>query len=292
MTFAPPVYASLTSIPSRLDRILQINLKSLLQQDYPNFQGALVTLPLNNRRGQPQPKELPTWLTQQADQVHVIRPEQDHGPIMKWLGPTHDATLPEDAWIFVCDDDQQYRTSFLSECIQVLQTLPKEQRNKTFTNTHSPNVLRFFGVPQMLWGFQGVLIPLQALKDLAQIHAREASALPDCCWRIDDDVVATWLRRSQYQARYVPSGLSKYSEETVDGLGADQWQRLNDRHACHMALNPDYSSNIAIVVVSAVVAVLVLVVLLQWWQSVKSKPQTRSTFKANYSSFNVFPSGA
>ena len=47
-----PVYVSLTSIPSRVSRILDANLQSLLTQDHP-VERIVVTIPTVNYRGQP-----------------------------------------------------------------------------------------------------------------------------------------------------------------------------------------------------------------------------------------------
>lgn len=265
--FAPPVYASVTSIPSRVERILEPNLHHLLQQTYAHFQGILLTLPQTNRRGQAQPVALPPGLTQNP-RIQVFRPEQDSGPIMKWLGPAQANMLPADAWVFVCDDDQQFEPAFVADCVARLGALPADQRATAFTNTPTQrHILGLFGVRQMLWGYQGVLVPLAALRVLQQQYEQEAAALPACCWNIDDDVVATWLYRAGYRVQPVPSGLSKYSIEAVDSLGADLWQRTRDRHYCHRVLNAtEYTGNLAAVLTAAVVAVIVLVVGLVGWK--------------------------
>jgi len=183
-----PVYISLTTIPSRLNRIVQDNLLHLLKQDFPVEQ-IFLTVPLENMRGQPAPEKLPEFLSQSplAERVTVLRPRRDLGPIMKYLGFL-EANTPEDCWVFVCDDDQKYATALVKNMV-ARATL--ENPRQVYTHGWSEWLIR--GVH----GYSGVLIHKQALEALQQDVER--NGVPDCCAKIDDDYVSILLHRNKFQ---------------------------------------------------------------------------------------------
>lgn len=101
------IYASLTTIPSRLDKIDE-PLRAILKDD---FEGVFLNLPLESRRGRPYPQESIDALVKRMDSKKLIitRVDVDHGPITKLVGSLH-RVEPGD-FIVVFDDDRVAKKS-------------------------------------------------------------------------------------------------------------------------------------------------------------------------------------
>jgi len=96
------IYASLTTIPSRLDKIDE-PLKSILRD---RFDGVFLNLPYKSRRGREYPQEAIDALVRRmdSDKLIITRVDHDHGPITKLVGSL-DRINPED-FVVVFDDDR------------------------------------------------------------------------------------------------------------------------------------------------------------------------------------------
>jgi hypothetical protein len=260
--FRPRVDISLTTIPTRLDRIVQESLLDLLQQDYP-VTTIYLTVPKTNMRGQPVKNVMPEWLSQEplASKVTVLRPDHDYGPIMKWVGAAAAITDPN-GWVFVCDDDVRYDHHYISTCVEEAAKVPSNERSKCLFNTNlfdnvTENV-QIFNI-DLLWGVHGVFVPQLFIE---YIHNNFDTSLPNCCLRIDDDVVSVMARDGGYKKVSIPHGLNVgHALITLqpDALSTS-YNKISDRHKCHSRINPDYGDNLLVVVI--VLACLLFVMLI------------------------------
>jgi hypothetical protein len=264
MSFHPDVYISLTSIPSRLNRLVRDSLLDLIQQDYDKLQQIFITLPLENMRGQKVDPKLPDWLFEEPlkSKVTISRPDKDYGPIMKWIG-AHDL-LPENSWVFVCDDDVRYDHHYISLCVEKAGKITDEkQRNKSLFNTSifdnlTENV-QIFSI-DLIWGVHGVLVSSEFIR---YIHEKFNYKLPPCCLRIDDDVVSVLARDGGYKKVPIPHGLdigNALMNLQGDALSTS-YNKLKDRHECHAIINPTYYDNLVIVICILSPVLLLLFIL-------------------------------
>jgi hypothetical protein len=200
----------------------------------------------------------------------VLRPEKDYGPIMKWIGAY--AELPEGSWVFVCDDDVRYHHGYINLCVSEAAKITNEvDRNRSLFNADlfdnlTENVV-FFGI-DLLWGVHGVFVPQNFIAKVGEKFDRTS---PDCCLRIDDDVVSVIARDEGYKKVGILHGLDvghalrTYQSDSL----CSSYNKAQDRHNCHSRINPVYGDNllITVIVLSCLLFVLILgtLVLGVWW---------------------------
>jgi hypothetical protein len=184
------VYVSLTTIPSRVSRILEANLQSLFTQDYP-VERIVVTLPTVNFRGQPCDTVDVSFLDRYP-KVICHRPNYDWGPVMKYVGCLEHIPDPE-ALVFICDDDQRYASNRISNLV-----------NRWYELNDPNAILGYVGSGIQSWatslytvyGVRGVLVPKAAIVDLDAVLKR--TELPRWCAMNDDVFACIFLRRAGY----------------------------------------------------------------------------------------------
>jgi hypothetical protein len=255
--FQPEVFISLTTIPSRVNRILQHCLDGLMLQTYP-VTTILLTIPKRNMRGQKASKVLPTWLSEEPyrSKITLLRPETDYGPICKYIGGVH--LVPENAWVFVGDDDQQYVPDGIARMVAAAGELPQETRNTYVLNSNLAfeSTQRFSF--RLISGFLGVFVPASFLRVIDQEFDPN---LPLHALRIDDDLVSIYARDNGFFVHNGPCVINwkhYFAHTPKDGLGRS-YNRFQDRHLTHMLLNPAYVTNLrnAVIVSSVLLTVLV-----------------------------------
>lgn len=278
--FLPDVFVSFTTIPSRLHLVK--NNESLFLQDYPNLKTIFLTLPMNNMRGQPSVKELPTWLNEEPflSRVKVVRPEKDYGPIMKYVGAVDE--IPDDSFVFVCDDDRYYKKDFISRCVAAMGKVDNERRKKIIVNGYEM-FDDMIGIDQsifhldFLYGYDGLLLHKDFLK---HVKSQPLDNLKTCCLRNDDDVVSVWARDDGYKKVSISSGLDTSKQpHDIDALSTS-YDRAADRHACQAMINSQYADGLltAIIVLSIftflfLISFLVMFVL--WYRKRKTYRQVQ-----------------
>ena len=266
--FSPDVYISLTTIPTRLDRIVKERLLDLCQQDYTGIKKIFITIPLNNMRGQKAIKNLPTWFEDEPfkSKIAVLRPTVDHGPIMKWIGAVN--VIPRNSWVFVCDDDVRYRHDYIRQCVDIASKCT--HKNQTIFNADLNTEAIAIYKMRLILGVEGVFVHSNFINLVDHNFDR---SLPKCCLRIDDDVVSIIARDNGYTKKQIPPGINliqaiKDSAMQADSLSGS-YNRTKDRHKCHAIINPDYADGLldyvtgfSISTIVLFIIVIVLVVLL------------------------------
>lgn len=242
----PDVYILLTSIPSRVARILTPNVRHLAQQDYGNVKHIVVTVPTVNMRGQASTGKEDTILhaleAEHGGKVIVHRPAFDHGPIMKYIGGVQFVPDRADVLVFVCDDDQAYALSRVSELVAQWFAYPPLTRARTVISNHTRLVLNTFDESfRSVFGAYGVLMPATALHAIARgVGAKTLR----CCALNDDIHVGLLLHKAGYSIRAVLSQASPFqggepNHEESDALHTmhSYARKLFDMYHCHWSLN-------------------------------------------------------
>uniref|UniRef100_A0A6C0CMK9 Glycosyltransferase 2-like domain-containing protein n=1 Tax=viral metagenome TaxID=1070528 RepID=A0A6C0CMK9_9ZZZZ len=260
-SYQPPVYVSLTTIPSRI-HLIRDNLTILANQTYKNCKGILLIVPENNMRGFKWTQELPAWL-QDIPNLQVVRPKHDRGPIMKYIGAVIENRIPTDSWMFVCDDDIEYKPNAIQIFVDGLNEHPISDKTIVSHNDHSASLMWVYGVEpkSLITGFAGVLVNQKFAHDI--LHELPEK-MTECCSRIDDDVVTAIANRLGY-VKYMTKtpAFERISQKAPDPL--NDTNRIWDRHVCHSSMNEAYAENtlnlLAIISAFFLVSLLVMVFL-------------------------------
>lgn len=228
-------------------------------QTYP-ITTILLTIPKRNMRGQEVSESLPVWLSEEpyCSKITVLRPETDYGPICKYIGGVH--LLPENAWVFVGDDDQQYVPDGIARMVAAAGELPQETRNRYVLNSNLGfESTQRFSI-RLISGFLGVLVSASFVRVINQEFDPD---LPLHALRIDDDLVSIYARDNGFFVHNGPSVLDfdnyeKASRMNKDGL-CHSFDRYQDRHMTHTLVNRAYITNLrnAVIVSSVLLTILV-----------------------------------
>jgi hypothetical protein len=218
----PRTVISLTTIPGRYDR-LRHTLKYLREQDYP-VAAIYLTLPWISRRFNAPYPELPADI---AEQVTVVRVDQDYGPICKIVGALLREPDPQ-TLIVTVDDDIVYSPNLVSSLVLESQKHPKAGISGSGIflsggvmaysyhchSAYDSNFFLDFQIPdtgrpvEILCGFSGVLYPRSAFPNAGATEPTlEHHLVPLLKWVqhseeifLNDDVLlSAWLSSEGYQ---------------------------------------------------------------------------------------------
>ena len=260
-SYSPPVYVSLTTIPSRI-HLIRDNLMILAHQTYKNCKGILLVVPENNIRGFKWDQELPAWL-QEIPNLQVVRPIHDRGPIMKYIGAVMDNKIPADAWMFICDDDIEYKPNAVEIFVDGLNQTTFSEKTIVSHNDSRTSFMWVYGVEpeSLITGFAGVLVHQNFAHDILRELPPKMS---ECCTRIDDDMVTAIAKRLGY-VKYKTKLPAFESTAQKAPNPLNNTNRLWDRHVCHSGMSETYAENTLklLVIISSyfLVSLLVMVFL-------------------------------
>jgi hypothetical protein len=225
------IIASMTTIPSRIDRIRPV-LDSILAQSVAT-RHIEMNIPFFCVRTE-EPYVIPDWLQTMKD-VHIHRTE-DYGAITK-VAPTllrhrHD----QDTYIWSVDDDCAYPSNQL----ELLYLWLRKDEHRILTrhggNARPDGSIQFIygdGEVSMFEGFGGVLYPPGCIAEDFADYVRMTSENAEC--RISDDVVLSFYfnsrgipifihNRPTDAVPFLPTGWQSYSDEK------DALRQQNDGH--------------------------------------------------------------
>ena len=204
-----PIVASLTTIPPRQSEC-KASIDSLINQVDHIY---LAVSTEYNRFGSFAP---PDYLKSEpyASKVTVCI-GNDYGPASKYIG----TTPPNDIWVFICDDDQEYAPDLID-------------RMRASITTHGVYQNHYESIKQktsggMVHGYVGNLIHSSVLEGLRSFP------LPDCARFVDDQWVSMFCKIRGISV--MPTGVEAYSEifkVTQNGhekLGTHSLSGLNTR---------------------------------------------------------------
>ena len=212
------VVASLTTIPPR-EAECRAAIDSLLHQ----VDHVYVAVSHTYRRfGEYAP---PEYLTQEpyASKVTLCFGD-DHGPASKYIG----TTPPDDAWVFVCDDDQEYAPDLIDRMRRSVEAVGIYQNHY-----HSIQQKTSGG---MVHGYVGNLVHSSVLKGLRTFP------LPECARFVDDQWVSMYCKLNNVLVmpteaetyaeifKVTQNGHEKLGTHSLSGLGtrADRVRELEE----------------------------------------------------------------
>lgn len=153
--------ASLTTIPPRLERDCREAVNSLQSQ----VDAIYLSVPDSYTRFGS--CTLPEW----TSSIHVCR-GADLGPATKYLGALD--AIPKGAWVFVCDDDQVYRSDLIARMKQSVETIG------VYQNHFRPIQEKTSG--GLIHGYVGLLIHESCLRKLRDFPLPDAARFVDDQW--------------------------------------------------------------------------------------------------------------
>ena len=211
-----PIVASLTTIPPR-ESECRATIDSLLHQ----VDHVYLAISSNYRRfGEYSP---PEYLKQEpyASKVTVCIGE-DYGPASKYIG----STPPDDTWVFVCDDDQEYAPNIIDRMRSSVTQVAIYQNHYASIKEKTSG--------GMVHGYVGNLVHSSVLKGLRSFP------LPDCARFVDDQWVSMYCQLNAIPVlptdvetyaeifKVTQNGHEKLGTHSLSGLGtrADRVQEL------------------------------------------------------------------
>jgi len=183
------VVASLTTIPPRIETECRRAIDSLLSQ----VDHIYLSVAKHYKR-------FGTWKTPDYfflepyySRMTVVYTE-DLGPATKYLGAL--SLIPNDSWIFICDDDQEYHPSLVKRMKDSIQELAVYQN-------HYENI-RQKTSGGMIHGYVGLLAHRSLFDILSQFP------LPPCAYFVDDQWMSIYCFRRNIPV--VKTGVEDYSQ--------------------------------------------------------------------------------
>lgn len=224
------VIASVATIPPRIfNGELKKCIDSILSQSY-LVKNIYITIPYNYKRFDSLPdKDLPIWLTEEPYKTRVIliRPENDSGSILKYLGIANyfnsksiDYNI-DNPFIFVGDDDQVYNSTLIEKMLHNTQYIDKF---KGVIQNHYETVR--YGSGGIIHGFVGLLVRASALQGLSTFPFSPNG------FCVDDQIMSIYF--TYYNIPIIPSKIELLTDiygELING----REKGVNAPEALHMA---------------------------------------------------------
>ena len=148
------VVASLTTIPPRITLECRLAIDSLLG----HVDHVYVSVSDNYKRFKEW--EIPRYFLKEPYASRVtLHKTEDKGPATKYLGALD--LIPADAWVFICDDDQEYNHTLLPKMKQALNSLAVYQNHYEHIKVKTSGGL--------IHGYVGLLAHMSQLKGLQEV---------------------------------------------------------------------------------------------------------------------------
>jgi hypothetical protein len=191
---------------------------------------------------------------------------------MKYFGFL-ELDTPEDTWVWVCDDDQLYKTDRVSDAVQVLSTIPPEQQKNT--------VITFDGFNHLfvntIIGVKGVFIHKTMIRK-AKAAIEAMKNVPDCCFMIDDNLMSIALKKVGARILDTPCTMDRIFENGTDNKEAEDalhtaHNRSMDQLQCSWQTDDSFQ---AIVITLSIILGIALIFMLVY--TIKYEPRNDPDF--------------
>ena len=183
------VVASLTTIPPRIATECRLAINLLLHQVEHVYVSVSDTY---KRFGE---WEVPAYFSEEPYASHVtLHRTEDKGPATKYLGALD--IIPSDAWVFVCDDDQEYHPDLILRMKRALSGLA------VYQNHYEHIKLKTSG--GLIHGYVGLLVHMSQLKGLQDFP------LPPCAYFVDDQWMSIYCFKNEIPIK--PTGVELYRD--------------------------------------------------------------------------------
>ena len=168
------IVASLTTIPSRINTECKRAIDSLL----PQVDKVYLSVSTFYKRFQTSITIPEVFLEEPYKSKLQITFCEDLGPACKYLGSLEN--IPEDAWIFFCDDDQVYSPTLIERMQQVATDKSKVYQNRYET------FMRYGTAGGLIHGYVGNMAHKSIVAGLVNFP------IPDCARFIDDQWISAY----------------------------------------------------------------------------------------------------
>lgn len=204
------IVACLTTIPSRIERCKK-TIRSLINQVDHIYLSASTHY---ERFGE---AKLPNF-DQDLDIVnHVtIIESADYGPATKYLGAL--SIIPDSCWIFICDDDQEYRPDLIKRMTNNILSLGAYQNRYSIVKNGSGGIIH---------GYVGNMFHKELLNELKNFD------LPKCARYVDDQWMSIYC--FLHNINIYPTSIELYSDifsvllNGYEQIGEDSLASLHNR---------------------------------------------------------------
>lgn len=186
------VVASLTTIPSRVETWCKNTIDSIIEQVDHVYVGVATHYKRFNTG-----IEIPAiYSTSPYKEKVTFVFGEDKGPATKYLGSL--GAIPDDTWVFFCDDDQEYRGDLISrmKTAALDTTCVYQNRYETFS--------RWGTSGGFIHGYVGNMAHTSVLGQLPFFP------LPDCAYHIDDQWMSVYYKMTGVEIR--PTGIDSYTD--------------------------------------------------------------------------------
>ena len=206
------VFASLTTIPSRIHTSCRNTIDSLLPQ-VDHIYLSLAKYYTRFSKG----IEIPRFFFDEPYRSKVtILIGEDKGPATKYLGALD---CIQHTWVFFCDDDQEYSNGLVPNMMRCIDSMNVYQnRYSIIQNTSSGGLIH---------GYVGNLAHVECLRML------DSFPLPECAYHVDDQWMSIYYFLNNISIK--PTGIEEYSDiyKSLDNnhelIGADSLASLGTR---------------------------------------------------------------
>lgn len=248
------VYASLTSIPSRMGLIKKC-LDSLIGQEY-GIEKIILTLPLKNLRQQNTSYKIPKYLHEYPykNKVIISRPETDYGPVMKYIGGK--GIIPDNSLVFVCDDDQEYRPNLVSRLVS------KYVKHDHTKPTVVASLCYRFLLTTTVNGYGGLLFDSKLVNMLYTKITNSNKRTRSACQFVDDNWVSITCKQMGIKIRSL--GLTKDDihlnghKEPDDGLGKMGGKIGRYKNICNCSYTVDDTNYLFVIILILFLIIIVI----------------------------------
>lgn len=250
------VYASLTSIPSRMGLIRKC-LDSLIAQEY-GIEKIVLTLPLKNLRQQDTAYKIPKYLNEYPykDKVIISRPPVDYGPVMKYIGGKD--IIPANSLVFVCDDDQEYRPDLVSRLVYQYNLLKSDHTKPTIV----ASLCYRFLLTKTVNGYGGLIFNSKLISMLHTRITKSNKRARSACQFVDDNWVSITCK--QMGIKIESLGLTKREihlnghKEPEDGLGKVEGKIGRYKNICNCSYTIDDGNYLFVIILILILTIIIL----------------------------------
>lgn len=199
------VVASLTTIPSRINNECILAIKSLIVQ----FDQVFLSVCTSYKRFDN--IVIPEIFYQEPfiSKVTVVY-NDDYGSATKYIGSLNELTY-NDQWVFICDDDQEYKNDLLEKTKPLL-------KNENYVYQNRYNIFSKYGTSGgFIHGFVGLFVHSSVLKKLNKFP------LPECARTIDDQWFSAFCFFNEI--KIVPTNIDDY-KQIFEVLGENNFEKI------------------------------------------------------------------
>nr|QBK91600.1 MAG: hypothetical protein LCPAC302_02200 [Pithovirus LCPAC302] len=204
--------------------------------------------------------DLPKYLFKKpySNLITIVRPEKDYGPVMKYIGGYKHLT--DNSLVFVCDDDQEYRSDLVSTLVNRYNRIEYNKENTVICTRR----YRFIST-DTVWGVYSLLLPFRLIKKIRCNILRSSRYIKQCCQMVDDNWVSIILKH--LNVKIVNMNMDKsdifYKPEKVSSDSLHQnTDRISKIIKCTHAID---QSNIYPIITGIVFIIFVLAVIVNYY---------------------------